>query len=169
MSRNHPVQRVSKPQVMGIDPGVKGGIAWTDEKGVHCVPMLEDQDLAALFRKISTDVDMKNFIVVVEKGQAFPQQGVVSMFNYGKTCGIIEGILLALGYRHILVIPQEWKREILSGTTHDKEAAIAFCKRFFPEINLRPGAKRKDHDGMADALAIMEYGRRVYLNSGRIG
>lgn len=162
MSRNRKTL-MSQPAIMGIDPGEKGGVAWRDSTGVHCVPMPEDQDLAILLRKVASEVDLDNFVVVVEKAQAFPSQGVVSMFNYGKHAGIIEGMLLALHLRHILVIPQEWKRGILSGTTKDKQAAIEFCKKYFPEVSLRPGQKKRDHDGMADSLCIMEYGWRTYL------
>ena len=44
-----------------------------------------------------------------------------------------------------------------------KEYHALSCKRLFPGVNLKATERcRKDHDGIAEALLIAEYGRRHY-------
>jgi len=87
-----------------------------------------------------------------------PQQGVVSMFNYGKGVGRVQGVVLALGLDLIEVRPQVWKRAILPCIEKGKAEAIRYIKFQFPEIELvLPGCK-KPHDGLADAACIAVYG-----------
>lgn len=102
-------------------------------------------------------------IAVMEKVGAMPKQGVVSTFRFGQGYGTILGVLGALGIRCELVTPQRWKAAILAGTARDKAAAIAWCRRAYPGVPLRRTERcTTDHDGMADALCLAEYGRRSF-------
>jgi len=95
----------------------------------------------------------------VEKVGAMPGQGVVSMFNFGKSAGFIEGVLSAYHISYILVPPQRWKKEF--DLHSDKQQSIDVCKRLFPDVNLLPTPRcKKPSDGMAEALLIAEYARR---------
>lgn len=153
---------------VGIDPGKEGGIAIRSSGLVYALPMPDQYNkvvtlLAAL---------QKPVMVCMEEGQAFPGQGVVSMFNYGKTNGILEGILIALEIPYVLVKPQIWQKEVLAGksrrTSVDKKAAsIEYATGRFPHISLVFGRRTKPHDGMADALCIMDYCWRKYEISDR--
>ncbi len=158
---------------LGIDPGLDGGLAFLADDGdrVHTMPTLKGKRRsidAAQLTKLVRD-DPPDFAAVEEvsaapcKGRV---QGTMSMFSFGRGLGIIEGILTARGIPYVLVRPQEWKGHILAGTSKDKQAAIRFCKRWFPAVSLIPQGCRVDHDGLADALCIGEYGRR--LSVGRI-
>lgn len=89
-----------------------------------------------------------------------PNQGVTSMFNFGKAYGELIGTIKCSGYAYLLVRPQDWKKEVLAGTDKDKAAAIDFCTHFYPEINLIPGRKKTPQDGIADAVCLAEYGKR---------
>jgi len=147
--------------IVGIDPGQSGGIAYIHESGAasFAYPMpvagkeIDGHTIAALLREWQPSV------VYVEKVHSMPKQGVASTFKFGMGYGVIIGICDALGLPYRLVTPQAWKRQVLAGTTKDKDAAISFVRRAYPHVNLTPGAKRKPHDGMADALCIAEFGR----------
>lgn len=148
--------------IVAIDPGKNGAIAFIssqeDDPIVHPMPMAgKELDLPAIAELIqSAD------LVVIEKVHAMPGQGVTSMFTFGCGYGAIQGITAALKIRTELVPPQTWKSSVLKGTKKDKDAAIAYCRKAFPDISLVLPRCRKPHDGMADALCLAEYGRRTY-------
>lgn len=148
--------------IIGIDPGKAGGIAYIAPNGqANARPMpilgkeIDGHDLAVMLNELRPDV------VIIEKSQAMPGQGVTSMFNYGMGFGRLLGICEALGIPYRLVTPQAWKKTILAGTAKDKDAAISFVRRAYPGIDLTPGRKRVPHDGMADAVCLAEYGRQL--------
>lgn len=145
---------------IGIDPGKSGALAviYTDEANqpfrVKVVPFEE-----TAYRDIlATCVDSR-VVCCLEKVGAMPGQGVVSMFNFGRNLGFIEGLLQANKIPYQLIPPQTWKKEF--SLSSDKQASIDVCKRLFPDINLLPTARsRKENDGMAEALLMAEYARR---------
>jgi len=151
--------------IIGIDPGKTGGIAYISPTGSSgAIPMpvmgkdINGHEIAAQLKAILPDV------VFLEKAQAMSKngkQGVTGMFSYGKGFGIIIGACEALGIPYRLVTPQAWKKAVLAGTAKDKDAAIAFVRRAYPNIDLTPGRKRVPHDGMADAVCLAEYGRQL--------
>ena len=146
--------------VLGIDPGLKGGYALIGPGDVLAEPFPlagKSLDLAELAREWrSFELDL----AVIERVHAMPKQGVTSMFTFGKTCGQIEGILAALGVPVEFVTPQAWKAAILAGTLKDKDAAVAYCRRVFPSVQLVRKGCRKASDGMADALCLAQFGKR---------
>lgn len=148
--------------IIGIDPGKAGAIAYiTPEGGVGAVPMPlsgKELDAHAVSRLL---FDNQPSMVVIEKAQAMPGQGVTSMFNYGKGFGMLLGVCEAMKIPYRLITPQAWKKIVLAGTAKDKDAAVNFVRRAYPSVNLTPGRKVKPHDGMADAVCIAEYGLRL--------
>lgn len=138
---------------MGIDPGLKGGVAWVGDK-VGAIPMpvkdkrVDGEALAEVIRAVAPAS------VTVEKVGAMPGQGVVSMFNFGHGAGTIAGVLSALGAPFSLATPQAWKKAVLPAGDHGKDAAIALCAKHFPGVRLVLPRCRKPHDGMADALCL---------------
>lgn len=149
--------------IAGIDPGHKGAIALQVDGStiVRAMPMTGGAlDLPEIARVLGEPCLA---MAIIEKAQAMPKQGVTSMFTYGVGFGALLGILAALGVRVELVPPGTWKKSVLAGTDRDKDAAIAYCRRAFPSISLLETPRcTKPHDGMADALCILEYGRRTY-------
>lgn len=142
---------------IGIDPGKNGGIAFINEFGeiIQLLPFSEDS-LIQLIKNCSSDMKC-----TLEHVHAMPKQGVSSTFNFGMNFGFIQGVLKAYGIPYELVTPQKWKKEF--SCTSDKNTSIEVCKRLFPNVNLKATDRcRKDHDGMAEALLIAEYGRRHY-------
>jgi crossover junction endodeoxyribonuclease RuvC len=98
--------------------------------------------------------------IVIEKVASRPGQGVTSMFTFGMGYGAVLGIAAALSVPVELVTPQRWKGIVLHGTAKDKSSAIAFCRRVFPGVPLVLPRCKVAHDGLADSLCLLEYGRR---------
>ena len=142
---------------IGIDPGKNGGIAVINPDKVW-THVYTEEDLLLILGYYAED---KQAICYLEHVHAMPKQGVSSTFNFGMNFGFIQGVLRAYNIPYELVTPQKWKKEF--SCTSDKNTSISVCKRLFPGVNLRRTEKcTKDHDGMAEALLIAEYGRRHY-------
>lgn len=98
--------------------------------------------------------------IVVEKQHARPQDSHRSMNvalpAYGQLIGMAQGI----GWSLVIVDPKDWKSVVLRGTARDKPAACAYVAQRYPGVDLRPGRRRKAHDGIADAVCIAEWAYR---------
>ena len=141
---------------IGVDVGKNGGYAviypnntvveaWSDEG------FIEEMRNVALSDELS--------VACVEQVGAMPNQGVKSMFSFGKSAGFIEGVLRANLIPFQLVKPKEWKKEF--GLNSDKAKSIEVCQRLFPKLNLLATPRcRVPHDGMAEALLMAEYAKR---------
>lgn len=151
--------------IIGIDPGVNGGIATIKGTELRLVKRCPHVKI-----KTKTDYDVQgmadiikpysglNACIHLELVHSFPGQGVTSMFNFGKGYGMWLMAAAAYGMPIFLVTPQQWKKKILVNTDKSKGAAILKAKQVFPEVNLKPGLLRKEHDGMAEAICIALYG-----------
>ena len=147
--------------IIGIDPGQKGGVAFISDDSAEAIPMPmagKEVDGRALAAWIGL---RKPTLVVVEKVGAMPGQGVTSMFTFGRNFGVLLGVIEALGYPYKLVTPQAWKKIVLAGTSRDKTAASEHVHQMYPDVELSPGKMRTAHDGMADAVCLAEYGRMM--------
>lgn len=148
---------------IGIDPGKNGGIALItmDNSIVNTIPYSDDSLL--LWTRGAKNTD--ECVAYVEAVHAMPGQGVTSMFNFGKNYGYILGVLESYHIPIVNVTPQKWKKYM--GVTSDKNTSIELCQKLFPDINLlATNRSRKPNDGMAEALLIAEYGRRVHGQKG---
>lgn len=148
---------------IGIDPGKNGAIAiiWTDEyNSIEKIELYSPFDEKEYIKLLSDLMNGENTaICCLEKVNAMPKQGVVSMFNFGVNFGWIQGVLQAKGIPYELVSPQKWKKEF--SVTSDKNTSIEVAKRLFPTVSLKQTDRcKKDHDGMAEALLMAEYARR---------
>ena len=112
--------------VMSIDPGLSGAIAvfrHTDAALVDVIDMptheltrngkAKRQISASALAGIFTQHDPRH--VVVERVSAMPGQGVTSMFSFGRSFGIIEGILAAYNIPATFVMPSVWTKGIGRG------------------------------------------------------
>lgn len=144
--------------VMGIDPGLQGGIAII---GPECIaepmPLMTGGKRVCVetIRKIVQAHDPS--LVAVEEQRSFGQ-GRQSAFTSGRNYQAILTVLELFGAPHLVVAPSLWK-SVLRGTKRDKAAAIEFVHRRYPWVDLKPGKCRKDHDGIADAVCIAEWAR----------
>lgn len=153
--------------IIGIDPGIKGGVAIIcDKEPLLVFPMpvckqgtkknIDGKSFSILVDGATYDKDTYIFI---EQVHSMPKQGVVSTFTFGKGYGKLLGVLECMGLETIEVRPQEWKKVILENTNKDKQAAIDYVKQKYPNVSLLPTKRSKvPSDGMADAICIADYG-----------
>lgn len=147
--------------VIGIDPGISGAVAvFEDGKLVNVsdMPTLEMDSGKTRKRHISAaglrdilEMDMyQKAHVVIEKVGAMPGQGVSSMFNFGRSAGIIEGVVAGLKLPYTYVTPATWTKAV--GRAAGKDASRMRAMELFPsKADL---FKRAKDDGRADAALV---------------
>lgn len=152
---------------VGIDPGLKGGVCAIDEKmKLNIYPMPEIHDLNHLLKK------WKIKHAYLERSQAMPKQGVSSMFNYGVSYGMLQGLLIANNVPHTLIKPTQWQKMMFAGIAlkkngvkrNPKSKALEAANRIFCKTSdfwLANSRCRKPHDGMIDSALIAEACRRT--------
>ena len=142
--------------VIGIDPGLKGGIAILPQAGPPQVYPMDDAILLSVARTYSQHPGV---LVAVEKTHAMPQQGVTSQWVFGVQQGWIMGICAALNLPVKLIPPQTWKKYYNLLKT-DKKESIIKAKSLYPGVCLRRNRRcRTDSDGMAEALLIGHFAK----------
>lgn len=141
---------------VGIDPGKKGALAIIEDGNTTVVPC----DYGEYASQLSA-LDPAYTIVSIERVHAMPKQGVSSCFVFGEGFGIIQGILIALGFKYNKVEPWVWKKHY--GIGRDKDESIHLARETFPCVSLLPTPRcKKDSDGMAEALLIAKYGKDTH-------
>jgi crossover junction endodeoxyribonuclease RuvC len=151
--------------LIGIDPGISGAIAVLSADGskiiaVHDMPTVEL--LSGKSTKSSVSAPMLAAILrkwamagaIIEKVSAMPGQGVTSMFNFGKSAGVIEGVCAGLSIPVTLVTPQSWQKR--SGKRQGKDGSRARAAELFP-ADAELFSRVKD-DGRAEAVLIARFG-----------
>jgi crossover junction endodeoxyribonuclease RuvC len=143
--------------IIGIDPGGSGGIAWHDGERARVVKMPATlQDLWELMNNIRQDSfregSWAKTTAYLEQVHSMPGQGVASSFKFGNGFGHLEMALTAAGIPFVRVSPQKWQGALGCRTGGDKNVSKARAQELFPDL--------KPTHATADALLIMEYGRR---------
>lgn len=154
--------------IIGIDPGLSGAIAELDRgtilvsdmptfsvtRGKKTRRFVDPVQLTILLRDLFNPDH-----IILEEVAAMPGNGAVSMFSFGRSFGVVEGVIGALGIPITYVRPAVWKRAM--GLTADKGQSQLLATRLFP---LDAGQwPLKKHDGRAEAALLAEYGRRCEL------
>lgn len=155
---------------VGIDNGLNGGIACLNNNKTATVwkmPVIKgtktDYDIREIIKIIKTFKRGKCYIVL-EKAHPRVVSGKRACFMTGYGYGLMQGLLSALDIPYMVVTPQAWQKEILSGITEKdtKVASIKFCQKMFPNVDLTPTERSvKPHDGISDALCMAEYCFRI--------
>jgi crossover junction endodeoxyribonuclease RuvC len=149
--------------VIGIDPGAESGAiaCFVDGELLDVVDMpCADGIIAAsllraeLWEFACADLD-DTPTIIVEKVHAMPKQGVTSSFKFGRSLGVIEGVIAGMGWPIVWVTPQEWKRH-RGLLRQDKDAARMLALERWPS---HAGTFRRKRDvGRADAALIAAWG-----------
>jgi crossover junction endodeoxyribonuclease RuvC len=141
--------------ILGIDPGVSGGISihsWggaTWSANVTAFKDVSPHDMAALIRYAKIDK------AYIEQVSSMPGQGVASTFKFGENFGWWQGVLTSLGIPFIRVQPLKWQTALGCRTGGDKKVSKRKAQELFPDLRITHNT--------ADALLIGEYGRREHL------
>ena len=157
--------------IIGIDPGITGGISILKNKKVlevYDTPTMIDgkknkrqvngsQITNIIKEQLKNDNEI---MVVVEHVNAMPGQGVTSMFNFGQSFGVIKGICAALSLPIHFVRPTKWKKHFNLIKTN-KEASRTKVIEIYPEISNK--LSRKKDSNKADAILIARYFTDTHL------
>ena len=161
---------------LGIDPGVSGAFA--------VIKSIGEVELVGLFpdRKILIDWLKSGHTAsaAVEKVTAMPGQGVVSMFTFGASFGLMCGVLEAHAVPYELITPGKWQKAILDfqlvkevkkedetkkehacrverDRRAKKNALTEFVLRRYPDLHHL--LRIKKNQGIADAICLALYAR----------
>jgi crossover junction endodeoxyribonuclease RuvC len=166
--------------VFGVDPGLSGAVCALHYRGTAGPPTLFVVDmpvvevvrngktkrevsaaqLADVFANFkATDADC---VAYVERVGAMPGQGVSSVFSFGRSAGIVEGVLAALKIPVTIVTPQRWQKTM--AVRDGKDGARLRAAELWPG-DAHVFARKKD-DGRADAALIAAAGARNHSLSG---
>ena len=149
---------------IGIDPGLSGAIVIMDMNCPiewHRMPTMKTGSanrvnapaLAAIIKPyLYLD---KKLWAYVELVSSMPGQGVASMFSFGHSAGVIQGVLGAFEIPVTMVTPSQWKKR--AGLTgQDKDASRTLAIQMFPfwrELDQKGAGQ-----AYADAAFIALYG-----------
>jgi hypothetical protein len=159
--------------IIGIDPGVTGGIAWITD-GKPCVEKMPDtlQDLWELIEDIR-DCEMskprllgehgvKAYIEQVHVAPSFAKSadgkenthrmGAKSAFTFGRGYGNLEMALVAAGIPFERVLPRKWQTSLGCLTKGDKNVSKRRAQELYPQLKITHAT--------ADSLLIATYGTR---------
>ena len=151
---------------VGIDPGLSGAIAFFDRDAgtlqVFDMPTVEitrngkkknevaAQALALMFRPF-VDCQMS---IYLERVNAMKGQGVTSVFSFGRSTGIVEGVVSWLSSPLTLVAPQLWQKAV--GLRDGKDGSRLRAMELFPAY--AELFRLKKAHGRSDAALIAWYG-----------
>lgn len=166
--------------IIGIDPGLSGALAMVGPHGLEKVidiPVMQRAlglgtvknqvnaaAVAQILKEWTRDYDRIAILVVLEHQRPihFPgqkPQGSSSIFSLGHTTGILEGVVVALGFPHREVTPSVWKKALeLPGGAKNKGVVRARAQRLYPDA---PLTRVMDHN-RAEAIMIARYGYAEY-------
>jgi len=149
---------------IGIDPGLTGAIAKVSGEDIEVwdMPTLEVRKkrflnatlLAEILSSINWQQNPQKCEVLLERVSARPGQGVTSMFSFGTSYGIIQGIIAVLRIPLTFVTPQEWRKKM--GVPKGKDGSRQRVLELRPDLASK-FARKKDH-GRADAVLLALYG-----------
>jgi hypothetical protein len=161
--------------ILGIDPGTSGAWAILGEGG----QVLEVGSFADRKRLELANIDF----AILEKVSARPGQGVCSVFTFGVSYGIWQGMLENYKIPFELVTPQKWQKTVLdfvpahtpplknetpteatkrtkANRSALKAGIVAFIGRRYPD--LRGFFSKKKNWDVADAICIALYGLKIW-------
>ena len=158
--------------IIGIDPGMGGGIAALNHDGslmddIYHMPLkagktgsvVDGRSLAYILCKMRSNNGV-HVHAYVEAVASRPRQAGV--FQFGLNTGIVHGVLDACGIEFTLVAPARWKamhglkRREGESQASQKTAARELAARLWPD-HASKFARVKD-DGVAEAALIALYG-----------
>ena len=171
------METVSKSLFIGVDPGLSGAVALIDQDrnilSIQMTPTLKVKKgkgtrtvyvETAMVTLLEACRDTGTIVMLgIERVHSMPQQGVASTFSLGFGSGAWCGIIAALRIPSTRIEPQVWKKALGIPSGSDKRASVVRALQLFPRVNLmRSDRARVESDGMADALLLAEYVRRIH-------
>lgn len=146
--------------VLGIDPGVRGGLALLngEHQLIHVRAFRPDMTEEEFVSIVGQAVRMAGGAVYLEKVQYIGRRadgskdGGQGAFTFGAVYGLIRGAVLANGHRPHYVYPLMWQTRLECVSGGVKNVTKARAAQLFPDVKMT--------HAIADALLIAEYGWR---------
>jgi Holliday junction resolvasome RuvABC endonuclease subunit len=143
---------------IGIDPGVAGGIAIIRKHDAGI-------EIETFKLKDATERDVWDFIAgndpgfaIIEAVHSSPQMGVVSAFTFGRSFGLLRGLLIAAGIPFETARPQAWQKAMGCLSKGDKNVTKAKAQELHPSVKIT--------HANADALLLANYALMKFLTGG---
>ena len=157
-------------RIIGIDPGLSGGIAILDDLKIFDMfdmPIMSEgkKNKNQLNSAQLVNIIKKHILpngetfVIVEQVSAMPGQGVTSMFNFGQSFGVLKGICSAMQLSMHFVRPAKWKK-YFNLINAEKDASRTKAIEIFPYISNQ--LSRKKDGNKADAALIASFFYETY-------
>src|SRR5262245_2892889 len=146
--------------ILGVDPGIAGGIAFLFANRVVAedIPTAGGEvDVDTLIRRVR---EMQPALAIIERANAMPKQGVASTFKYGVAYGALRTVVALCNIPYRLVTPGKWKNYFRLDS--DKEKSRALAIQFWPGCGF---FSLKKHHGRAEAALIARYGAETIATS----
>jgi len=153
--------------IVGIDPGKDGGVAVLDRSGdvlqLSRMPLNSEKEIDAC--ALTLFGETHEAFCYIERAFCMPMQSTTSTF----TCGIGYGKLIAAielkGIPYDEIRAQKWKK-YFGLLKKEKIASVELATSIFPKIkHMLYTPRGRMLDGLAEALLIAEYGRRVLVGA----
>ena len=142
---------------IGIDPGIKGGIAviYNDSYRVWPTPSTVGGMADVLIELKGQGANLSMYCAI-ELVHSFPGQGVASTFKFGMNYGEWLGILATLKIPYIQVTPHKWMRHFGSMPKDKKDRKNHIkhlAQQRFPDVKITLAT--------SDAMLIANYMRET--------
>lgn len=149
-------------RIIGVDPGVTGGLALMVDGRVTAVEPMPVHDGVADGASIASLIERWNAdVVVVEKTQAMPKNGSIASYSLGMNTGIVYGVVTALQHPLVKIRPIDWKRcNGLVGKT--KDASRGLATELWPGF-LNVFKIKRTGEGQAEAALIARAHHITYI------
>ena len=158
---------MGKKYILGVDPGLSGALAIIDPlansiidvtdtpvvpSGIGNRKMINVQELTFHLDRFSNDI----LFSVIEEVHSTPNDGPVGAFSFGKSFGIVIGIVGAFRIPIFFTPPSVWKNCMGLSTNKGDSRKLAGDK--YPKSRFL--FERKKDDGRAESVLIADFGRR---------
>lgn len=171
---------------MGCDVGKNGAISLiAEDKSIIWNFQMPKNSNEIDVNRLSTFLKFhKRFVshCVVEDVHSIFGTGSKANFQFGRSLGLLEGVLIASKIPFTKITPKNWQSVIWEGVqpievntgkktpqgnikykTDTKATSLIAIKKLFPEANLTASDRsKKPSDGIVDSLAMAEYCRRKF-------
>lgn len=142
---------------VGIDVGLTGGVALTDEsQTLISLVRFDKVDALDVLEAAFSASGVHKLDIAVEAVGSRPDQNISSMFNFGASYGRIQGFLRAHKLDTTYYYPQSWQKYLPHADTPKERVRTFIEQKFSFEPFIFEGC-RVPHQGCMDAAAIAIY------------
>ena len=157
------MKNTSRFKYIGIDPGVSGGIAVIDEKGImmaYKCPKSSDE-MSLLFQMCMGSTSAANIKLLMERVWARPTNAVRAAFSYGVNYGQWLGIVATHEVEMNTAIPVEWIKWVGCPKALKRDVRKRWLKEkageLYPNVNKLTLAT-------SDAILITHFAKEEFFN-----